>query len=59
MASLLSFVFPRMVMDVAWHLHFTTLLGGLVLTVALTLLSGFMITFRILGQKPLAVLRQE
>jgi ABC-type antimicrobial peptide transport system permease subunit len=36
-----------------------TVLIGLVATVIITITGGFLTTYRILGQKPLAVLRSE
>jgi hypothetical protein len=35
------------------------MLGGIVLTVALSVAIGFLTTFRLLGAKPLPVLRRE
>jgi putative ABC transport system permease protein len=59
MASLLAFILLRFVMDVPWHFQPATLLMGIIATIVLTIVSGFLTTFRILGQKPLAVLRHE
>jgi putative ABC transport system permease protein len=59
MASLLAFILLRFVMDVPWQLQPGTLLAGVAVTLILTVLSGFLTTFRILGQKPLTVLRHE
>ncbi len=45
--------------DIPWRFDPKTLLIGLIVTVIITLLGGFLTTHRILGQKPLAVLRSE
>ena len=52
--ALLYFIF-----DLPWHLHPDILAGGFVLTLLLTLAVGFLSTFRLLGQRPLTVLRHE
>ncbi len=59
MASLLAFILLRFVMDIPWQFQPVTLLMGIIATLVLTMVSGFLTTFRILGQKPLAVLRHE
>ncbi|MCI0527975.1 MAG: FtsX-like permease family protein, partial [Nitrospira sp.] len=59
MASLLAFILLKFVMDVPWQFQPATLLMGIIVTLILTMVSGFLTTFRILGQKPLAVLRHE
>ncbi|MDE3243706.1 MAG: FtsX-like permease family protein [Nitrospirota bacterium] len=52
--ALLYFIF-----DLPWHLQPDILLAGFVLTLLLTLAVGFLSTFRLLGQRPLTVLRHE
>jgi putative ABC transport system permease protein len=52
--ALLYFIF-----DLPWHLHPDILLAGFILTLLLTLAVGFLSTFRLLGQRPLTVLRHE
>ncbi len=52
--ALLYFIF-----DLPWHLHPDILAAGFVLTLLLTLAVGFLSTFRLLGQRPLTVLRHE
>jgi len=59
MASLLAFIFLRFVMDLPWQLQPGALFTSVLFTLFLTVLTGFLTTFRILGQKPLAVLRHE
>jgi putative ABC transport system permease protein len=59
MASLLAFIFLRFVMDLSWYLQPGVLVTSVVCTLILTVLTGFLTTFRILGQKPLAILRHE
>jgi len=52
--SLLHFFF-----DLTWNINIPVLLTGLLMTVLLTLLTGFLGTFRLLSFPPLSVLRQE
>jgi putative ABC transport system permease protein len=59
MATGLSWAVLRFILDLPWSVQPSVLLTGLTLTMVLTLLVGFLSTFRILGQKPLAVLRHE
>jgi putative ABC transport system permease protein len=60
LASLLSWAVLRFILeDVIWTLQPDVLASGFVLTVLLSLVVGFLSTFRILGQRPLAVLRHE
>ena len=58
-ASAFSWGVLRYILELPWSLEPSLLALGLASTVALTLLVGFLSTFRILGQPPLAVLRQE
>jgi putative ABC transport system permease protein len=55
----LSWGIVRFFFDIPWRFDPSLLLTGLIVTVVLTLLTGFLATYRILGQKPLAVLRSE
>ncbi|MCC6141182.1 MAG: FtsX-like permease family protein [Nitrospira sp.] len=59
LASALSWALLRWVFDLDWALHPSILLIGLGLTMVLTLLVGFLSTYRLLGQRPLPVLRYE
>lgn len=59
LANALSWAVLETVFDLSWRLQLGVLATGFVATVALTLLVGFLSTYRILGQPPLAVLRQE
>lgn len=59
MAAGLSWAVLRFVLDLPWSIQPAVLLTGLGLTMILTLAVGFLSTFRILGQRPLAVLRHE
>jgi putative ABC transport system permease protein len=49
----------RVVFDLPWGIQPWVLGMGLLLTMLLTLIVGFASTYRILGQRPLAVLRHE
>jgi len=59
LSSALSWLVLTHVFDLTWSLHPIVLFTGLTCTVLLTLLVGLLSTFRILGQRPLAVLRHE
>jgi len=60
LASLLSWTVLKFILeDVAWTLQPGVLVIGFISTVLLSLVVGFLSTFRILGQRPLAVLRHE
>ena len=59
LASALSWAVLYFILDLPWSIRPGILATGLVLTVTLTVSVGFLSTFRILGQRPLAVLRQE
>ena len=59
LSSVLSWLVLTHLFDLTWNLHPMVLLIGLASTVLLTLLVGLLSTFRILGQRPLAILRHE
>lgn len=59
LGSVLSWAVLRYVFDLPWSIHPRVLGIGLILTMLLTLIVGFASTYRILGQRPLAVLRHE
>ncbi len=59
LASALSWAVLHFFMDLTWTFHPEVLAIAFVLTIILTLLVGFLSTFRILGQRPLAILRHE
>jgi putative ABC transport system permease protein len=59
LASALSWAVLYFILELPWSIRPSILATGLVLTVILTVSVGFLSTFRILGQRPLAVLRQE
>lgn len=59
LSSALSWVVLTQVFDLTWSLHPIVLFTGLGCTVVLTLFVGLLSTFRILGQRPLAILRHE
>jgi putative ABC transport system permease protein len=59
LSSALSWLVLTHVFDLTWSLHPTVLFTGLSGTVLLTLLVGLLSTFRILGQRPLTILRHE
>ena len=59
LATVLSWAVLRYVFDLPWSIHPRVLGIGLLLTMLLTLIVGFASTYRILGQRPLAVLRHE
>ena len=59
LATVLAWAVVRWVLDAPWSFDPTPLLVGLAATVALALGVGFLVTFRLLGQKPLPILRRE
>jgi putative ABC transport system permease protein len=59
LAVALSWAVLHFILEVPWTLALPPLALGVSLTVALALAVGFLATFRLLGQKPLPVLRQE
>ena len=59
LASALSWVILHFFLDVAWTVQPMVLGWGLLTTVGLAVAVGFLSTFKILGEPPLAVLRQE
>lgn len=59
LAAALSWAVLYLILDMPWRFYPEVMLYGLLVTLLLTLLVGFLSTFRILGQRPLTVLRQE
>jgi putative ABC transport system permease protein len=59
LASAFSWAILRFILELPWSLEPSLLALGFASTVLLTLLVGFLSTFRILGQPPLSVLRHE
>jgi putative ABC transport system permease protein len=59
LSSALSWLVLTHIFELSWSLHPVVLSTGLAGTVLLALCVGFLSTFRILGQRPLAILRHE
>ncbi len=59
LATVLAWAVVRWVLDAPWSFDPAPLVLGLGAAVALALAVGFLVTFRLLGQKPLPVLRRE
>jgi len=59
LAALLSFIVLRYVLETPWTLPPLTLVAGVGLATALSIAVGFLTTWRLLGLKPLPVLRRE
>lgn len=59
LASALSWAVLSTVFDLSWSLEPTVLAVDFAATTLLTMLVGLLSTYRLLGQPPLAVLRQE
>ena len=59
LGSLLTWAVLTYFFELAWSLQPSVLLIDISLTVLLTLAVGFLSTYRLLGQRPLAVLRHE
>ncbi|HXH85577.1 MAG TPA: FtsX-like permease family protein, partial [Nitrospira sp.] len=59
LSSALSWLVLTYIFDLSWGLYPAVLLKGLGFTVVLALLVGWLSTYQILGQRPLAILRHE
>jgi putative ABC transport system permease protein len=59
LAAVLAWIVLRFVLDTPWTLEPETLILGVVLTTVVSLAVGLLATVRLLGRKPLSVLRQE
>jgi putative ABC transport system permease protein len=59
LAAALAWVVLRFVLDTPWRFEPLAMLAGVALTVVLSVAIGFLATFRLLGAKPLPVLRRE
>lgn len=59
LGCLLSWSILHFFFDLTWAINMPVLLTGLLMTVLLTLVTGFLATYRLLGFPPLSVLRQE
>ena len=59
LAAVLAWIVVRFVLDAPWALEPEPLLLGVILTTGVSLAVGLLATLRLLGRKPLAVLRQE
>jgi putative ABC transport system permease protein len=59
LATLLAWGVVHWLLDAPWTFDPAPLVLGLLATIALALTVGFLTTFRLLGQKPLPVLRRE
>jgi putative ABC transport system permease protein len=59
LAAILAWIVLHYLMDAPSQFAPLTLAAGVVLTVALSIAVGFLTTWRLLGQKPLPVLRRE
>ncbi len=59
LAAVLAWIVLRFVLDTPWTLEPETLILGVALTTFVSLAIGLLATVRLLGEKPLSVLRQE
>lgn len=59
LACLLAWAVLRWVLDMPWTWHPVALVLGILLSALLSVAVGFLTTFRILGQRPLPILREE
>jgi putative ABC transport system permease protein len=59
LAAVLAWIVLRFVLDVPWTFEPAALAAGVAATVAGAVAVGFLATFRLLGEKPLPVLRRE
>jgi len=59
LGCLLSWSILHFFFDLTWTINLPVLLTGLIMTIILTLVTGILGTYRLLGLSPLSVLRQE
>jgi putative ABC transport system permease protein len=59
LATILAWIVARWVLEAPWTFDAVPVVVGVAATAALALAVGFLATFRLLGQKPLPVLRRE
>jgi putative ABC transport system permease protein len=59
LAAALAWVVVHFVLDAPWTFEPAAMMAGVALTVFMAVVIGFLATFRLLGQKPLPVLRRE
>ncbi len=59
LGCLLSWSILHFFFELSWAINMPVLLTGLLMTILLTLVTGFLGTYRLLGFPPLSVLRQE
>ncbi len=59
LSVIFSWVIVQKFLDIPWIFAWDVLLVGGIVTIVLTLVTGFLVTYRILGEKPLAALRAE
>lgn len=59
LACLLAWLVLRLVLDVPWTVQPGVLVAGVLASTAVAVAVGFLATYRLLGQKPLPVLRRE
>jgi putative ABC transport system permease protein len=59
LAAVLAWIVLRFVLDTPWHFEPWALLAGVAASVVLAVAVGFLATWRLLGEKPLPVLRRE
>jgi putative ABC transport system permease protein len=59
LAAVLAWIVLRFVLDTPWRLQPWALLAGMTASVVLAIAVGFLATWRLLGEKPLPVLRRE
>ncbi|HEU4684124.1 MAG TPA: FtsX-like permease family protein, partial [Nitrospira sp.] len=59
LSAALSWLVLRYIFDLSWTIEPIVLLSGLLLTIAVTLTVGCLSTFRLLGERPLTILRRE
>ena len=59
LASILAWIVLRFVLDTPWRFEPWALLAGVGASVVLAIAVGLLATWRLLGEKPLPVLRRE
>jgi putative ABC transport system permease protein len=59
LAALLAWIVLTYILDAPWTFPPATLALGIAATIAVSITAGFLATYRLLGEKPLPVLRRE
>ncbi len=59
LGNFLAWIFLKYIMEIQWRFPFLSMATLFITTVLLTIFISFFMTYRIIGKKPLAILRQN